>query len=431
MGLKSNVAEAVNQNFDWGLDLADALAKDGKWDVHFWSDLIGTWSEMELDEDKHRKVLHWLGKAELYPKHNREIADVLYTLVKDGGVSYALNLLPQANELAAALWHHLDRTEQIEERDDWLQMAINRPEGILARFWMEGFSLWRKEQDSVPTILLSDEYRTALSDILQDRELPGRLGRTILASNVAFLLTVDEMWTQKNVLPLFDPDSDDFQAAWDGFLIWGRLNPTVADAMADLFLKAVERLDSDLSGQRDRFIKCYTSMLAYFAEDPFDKWIPVLFQYSGQETKDCFATEVGYCLRGLDEEVRREWWQRWLKRYWENRLQNVPAGAVLEAGEIKYMLGWLPHLTAVFPEAVNLAIQMPSIPLQNYHVIHELETGDLRQSHPEEVAKLLVHWGKCDLQEDVWFSGAKLINKILPNISPKLKQQLEALKVQL
>ena len=430
-GLRRDVAEAARQNFDWGLELADALAEDGEWDVHFWSDLIGTWSEMELDEDKHRKVLHWLGKAELYPKHNREIADVLYALVKDGGVSYALNLLPQANELAAALRHHLDRTEQIEERDDWLQMAVNRPEGILARFWLEGFSLWRKEQEPVPTIL-SDEYRTALSDILQDRELPGRLGRTILASNVAFLLTVDEMWTQKNVLPLFDPDSDDFQAAWDGFLIWGRLNPTVADAMADLFLKAVERIDSDLSGQRDQFIKYYTDMLAYFTEDPIDEWIPKLFRYGSQEDKHCFVSEVEYRLQDLDETAQREWWQRWIKRYWENRLQNAPAGAVLEAGEIKYMLGWLPHLTAVFPEAVDLAVQMPSIPLQSYSIIHEFDTGDLWQSHPEEVAKLLIHWGKCDLQEEAWFSGEQLIDKLLEwDISPGLKQELEELKVQL
>ena len=428
MGLRDNVAKAAKQDFDWGLSLANALAKGGKWDVHFWSDLIGAWSGMDLDEDKHRKVVYWLGKDELYRKHNREIADVLYALVKDGGTSYAVKLLPQANDIASALWHHLDCAEQVEERDDWLQMAINLPAGILARFWLEALSLWRKQQDPEPTAL-NDEYRTALSNIVQDRELRGRFGRTILTSNFAFLLAVDETWTRENLLPLFGPDSRDFQAAWDGFLIWGHLNLAVAEAMADLFLKAVKRLERDLCGQRDRFIKYYISMLAYFSEDPFDKWIPVLFQYSGQETKDYFATEIGYYLRDLDEAAQREWWQRWLKRYWENRLNGVLA--ILEANEVEHMLGWLPRLTAVFPEAVDLAVRMPSIPLQNYHVIRELETGDLWQNHPEEVAKLLVHWGKCDLREDVWFSGMELINKILPNISPELKQQLENLKVKL
>lgn len=430
-GLRTDVAEAAKQNFDWGLDLADALAENGEWDVHFWSNLIETWSGMALDEDQYRKVLHRLGKAELYPEHNRAISDVLYALVKDDGVSYALNLLPQANKIAAALWHHLDRTDQIEERDDWLQSAINHPAGRLALFWLKGFVLWRKQQDPAPTIL-SDEYRTVLSYILQDRKLPGRLGRTILASQVAFLLTVDEAWTKKNVLPLFDPDSDSFQAAWDGFLNWGNLNPALAEAMTDLFLKAVERLDSDLSGQRDRFIKYYTYMISHFAEAPIGRWIPKFFQGRSQEAKNHFALEVGYCLRDLDETAQREWWEHWLKQYWSNRLQSVPAGAVLEASEVEHMLGWLPHLTAVFPEAVGLAVQMPSITLQNYHLIHQLETGDLWQKYPEEVAKLLIHWGKCDLREDVWYSGTELVDKLLQSgISPELKQKLKEFRVRL
>ena len=431
MRLRIDVAVAAKQNFDWGLDLADALAKNGEWNDHFWAYLIRAWSEMVLDEDKYRKVLHWLGKAELHPKHNRAISDVLYALVKDDGVSHTLNLLPQANKIAAALWNHLDRTEQIEGRDDWLQFAFNHPAGILAEFWLNGLSLWRKQQDPVPTVL-SDEYRTALSYILQDRELPGRLGQTILASQVASLLTVDEVWTKKNVLPLFDPASYSFQAAWDGFLNWGNLNPALAEAMTGLFFKAVKRLDRDLSGQRDRFIKCYISMLASFAEDPIGQWIPKFFQGRSQEAKNHFALEVRYYLSALDEAMQREWWKRWLKQYWESRLQSVPAGAVLEAGEVEHMLGWLPHLTAVFPEAVDLAVQMPSIPLQNYDLIHELETGDLWQKYPEEVARLLIHWGKSDLRKDVWYSGAELIDKLLQSgISPELKQKLKELRVRL
>ncbi len=430
-GLRRDVAEAARRNFDWGLELADALASDGEWDAYFWADLIGAWSEMKLDKNKYRKVLHWLGKAELYPKHNREIASTLHSLVKDRGPSYALHLLSQANKIAVALWHHLDRPEQIERMDNWLDLAINHPAGILTEFWLKGLSLWREQQD--PELMrISNEYRMALSDIVQDQELQGKLGRTILASQFGFLLAVDEVWTRENLLPLFDPDSDDFQAAWNGFLIWGNLNPTVAAAMADPFLKAVGQIDSNLSSKRDRFIKYYISMLAYFAEDPIGQWIPAFFQCRSQEAKNHFAVEVGYCLRDLDEAAQREWWQRWLKQYWEHRLQGVPAGAVLEDDEAKYMLDWLPHLTAVFPEAVDLAVQMRSIPLQNYSIIHELNEGDLWQSHPEEVAKLLVHWGKCDLQEDVWFSGMELINKIpQSDISPELKQKLEELKVQL
>ena len=431
MGLKSNVGEAARRNFNWGLDLADAFAENGKWDVHFWSDLIRTWSEMELGEDKYGKVLYWIGKTELDPKYNREIANALYPLVENGGTSYALNLLPQANKVAAALWRRLERNEPITEKNNGLGIVIDHPAEILAKFWLQGLSLWRKKQDPYPTAL-SGEYNMALSDIVQDHHLPGRLGRTVLASQFESLLTVDEAWTRENVLPLFDPDSDDFQAAWHGFLSGENLNPTVADAMADLFLKAVERIDSDLSSQRNQFIKYYISMLAYFAEDPINKWIPALFRYGSQEDKHCFASEVGYRLRDMDEAIQREWWRRWLKQYWENRLQSVPVGAVLKAGEVEHMIGWLPHLTAVFPEAVDLAIRMPKIPLKSSYFLYKLNEGDLWQRYPEVVAKLSIYLGKCDLPSHTGHLVRKLIDTILKlDISSGLKQELEELKIQL
>ena len=281
--LLNHVAEATTQNFDWGLDLANVLGEAEKWDTDLWSTLIHAWSRMELDENRYSKVLSWLGKVELHPRYNREIAEVLYALVKNDGPSYALDLLPQANEIAAALWHRLDQPEQIEETEDWLKLAINYPAWDLANFWLYGFSLWRQHQDPKPTVL-SDEYREALSGIMEDQSLSGKFGRTVLTSQFAFLLAVDETWTRDNLLPLFASDSKDFQAAWDGFLTRGRLNPAVAEIMADPFFEAVERINSDLFSQQGRFIKYYIYMFEYLSENPLDRWIPKFFQYASQES---------------------------------------------------------------------------------------------------------------------------------------------------
>ena len=439
-GLIENVTEAAKQDFEWGLDLADELGRLEEWDADLWSALIRAWSTMELDEDKYGKVLSWLGKVELHPKHNREIAEALYTLVKNDGPAYVFNILPQANKIAVILWHHLDQINPIKGRTDWLTQAINHPAGSLTRFWLFGLSLWLKQQDPKPAVL-SDEYYTALSGIVRDQSLRGRLGRTILASQFAFLLAVDEKWTLEKLLPLFNPDNNDFYAAWDGFL-GGRLNPAVAEVMTDPFLKAVE----DLFNQRDRFIEYYIHMLAYLAEDPLDRWIPKLFQYASQEcpsrteapmlfprnlqgTKDCFAWEVGRRLQNMDEVEQREWWKRWLKRYWENRLQGMLG--VLEASEIAYMLSWLPHLTAVFPEAVELAVQMPPEPLQKCRVILTLSKSDLWQKHPASVAELLMYLWECDLPEYSYLAQDLIDNLLSSDISEQLKEELEEIKVQL
>ena len=430
-GLVYAVGEAAKQKFDWGLDLADALAGGGEWDADLWSGLIRAWSGMDLDKDKHRTVFNRLGRVELYPKHARDIADALEALVENDGKPYALNLLPQANEIAASLWRHLDRDVRLEEVG-WLNTAINHPAGVLAQFWLESLSFWRRHQDPSPKVM-SDEYRTALSGIVQDPTVPGRLGRSVLAGQFAFLLAADERWTTENLIPLFGNrgNTDDFQAVWDGFLTRGRLNPTVAENLQAAFLEAVQQINGDLASRRDDFIKYYVTMLGYFAADPLETWVPKLLGHGGEKARRRFAFEIGSHLRRMDETRQREWWGRWLKRYWENRLQGVPAP--LEPGEVETMLGWLTALTAVFPDAVALAVRMPQVPLQHgYGLIDGLSKSDsLVQKNPREVGKLLIYLGQSDSPGLVWGNGGrKLIDKLLQSgIPKKLVQELKELKV--
>ncbi len=432
-GIRKSIAGAIRQDFDWGLNLANALGETEKWDVYLWSVLIDTWSRMNLDEDQHRKVLSWLGKTELQPKHNREIANALYALVRHDGPSCALNLLPQANEIAAAFWHDLDRTEPIEEWVDYQDSPSGHPTGWLVNFWLSGLSLSRDQQVPKLTETLN-EYRRTLTGIVQDQSLPGRLGRMILASQFGDLLDFDKIWTQKNLLPLFAPDSDDFYAAWTGFLSRKDLNPAVTEVMADPLLNAVERINSDYFNQRDLFIEYYIYILTSVVEDPIDKWIPKFFKYANQETKDCFAAKVDFRLRNMLEVERQEWWQDWLRCYWKNRLHGVPAGEP-ESGEAARMLNWLPHLTSVFPEAVDIAVQMTVGSLQGCYVIEELsisDENDLWQKYPESVVKLLIYLWECDLPRHSWYSGRALIDNLLSsNISSQLKGELEEIKVQL
>ena len=159
----------------------------------------------------------------------------------------------------------------------------------------------------------------------------------------------------------------------------------------------------------------------------------MLFPRDVQETKDYFAVEVGRRLQHMAETEQQEWWQRWLKRYWENRLHGVPAA--LEIGEIAHMLNWLPHLTAVFPEAVDLAVQMPQRSLQNCWVIDEFsinDENDLWQRHPESAAKLLIYLWECDLPRSSWHSARDLIDQLLSlNISSERRRELQEIRIQL
>ena len=354
IGLLAAIQDAAKRNFEWGIDMADALADAGAWDTDFWRVLLRAWPEMELDETRRRRVLERMTTTELYSKHARDIAEALRALVRGRNAPHVKNLLPLANSVAAALWRHLDRQERADESDDrlpldlerhipgrrnWLRMADSHTAGVLADYWLRALSAWRQQQDPAPDALTGD-YRIALSEIVQDRTLAGTLGRSILASQLPFLAAVDETWTRENLVPSFGMEQgvDEFQAAWDGFLWRGSLDPTVAELMAEPIRKAVRQIRGELAGreQQKRFVQYYTSMVGYFVTDPSGDWIPLLFDHGSEETRLQFADAVEEELRGMTGDERREWWRRWLKRYWEDRLQGVPVA--LEPSETEPML---------------------------------------------------------------------------------------------
>ncbi len=426
------VEEAATRDFGWGLDLADTLAELGNWDTDLWRYLMSAWSR-ELDEPKHREVLERMSMIELYPKHARSVADALRSLVKQGGLPYAPNLLDEANQIATAVWDSLDRTEPLYETDNWLGKAVNHPAGSITDFWLESLSLWGKQQDPRPDTL-GDEYQAALVSIVQDDTLIGRLGKTVLTRHLAFIFAVDQMWAAANMVPLFEhPDDPDYEAVWNGFLHGGHLNPHLADALRSAFLDAVSRMNSMFPNQewpRQQFVRLYAIMAIFFVEAPLDSWIPKFFETAEPDDRVQFAWQIGHTLDDMDDAKQREWWHRWLRRYWENRLEGVPAP--LAADEIHAMLDWLPYLRGVYPDAVDVAIGMEPVSRENTLVIHQINQSELWQEHPQATAKLIIHLGRSELSSWAWEDGKALIENLLQTDLPEnLKTKLSELSAEL
>lgn len=416
--LQRDIGDAAKQEFKWGLDLAESLASRENWEADLWAVLIRAWSRAELDNNQSRTVLNLLENANLYQEHGCYVAHMLYALVENGGMPWALELLPQANKVAAALWASIDRDQSL----NWWDSAA----GILALFWLGSLVLWGRQQDPVPRNL-DGEYLAALSKIVEDRTIARRSGKTILAGEFAFLLAVDENWTKENLLPLFykknHRNADDYKAIWNGFLTLGRLTPPVAELLDEAFLDAVQYINSDLSHQRDRFIEAYAAMIGYHANNPSDEWIPKFFAYSDAKSRHIFASKIDNHLYRMDEARQQNYWQRWLKRYWQNRLEGVPKP--LESDEIKGMLKWLPHLTGVFSEAVDLAIKMPKIQWDAGGMLYGLEKGDLPDAHPEAMARLVIYL-------DLPSYDCEFIRRLLQSpLPPELKTKLQELDAQL
>ena len=428
-GLLDAVSAAVGEKFKWGLDLADGLIARTAWETDLWHTLIRVWSESELAEESSRRVLKRLEMNQLHKNNSRQIAGFIFTLVKDGGTLHTYSMLAHTDKIATKLWRQVDNNEPTsDEFNRWLTKAINNTGGILANYWLHRIQYWRSHQEPKPTSITED-YKKALTTIVRDDTIADKLGRCVLAGNLPFLLGVDRKWTETHLIPLFSQHhkGEDYQAVWDGFL-HGRLSPAVAELMGESFLVAVSGIESEFTGEGQKlFVQRYVDMISYFVENPLDVWIPKFFDHADECARRTFALHIGVRLSEMSDVQQQEWWERWLKLYWANRLNGVPKA--LDGGEVESMLRCLPNLEAVFVEAVELAIRMPTEKAkQDVEVLYRIKESDLCENHPESVAKLLVYLEHIS-SESYARTGERELIGILRNadIPDRLKLELEEL----
>lgn len=388
-GLISAIREACKQNTIWAFDLARALAEREGWSSDLWSPVIGGVLESEPGAENWEALLDLALNSALYATHAYSIAALLYGLVRDGGKPFTAQLLEKANVAAHQLWVALESTTDEKVPEDWLSRALNRPAGTLVEFWINGLTLSVQDKTEGERVLPA-QYRQWFDLVLSDDGMRGALGRCLLASRVTFLLELDREWTQEKIIPLFmDPESQKAEQAWDGFLVWGRLSPAIANLLLPAFTAALARPEfATENRRRRRLIRLLTVLAVFHIEDPTSEFLPKFFEHAVPKDRIEFASQLGRLLRHMESTARQRVWDAWVRRYWNDRLQSVPAP--LHEAEIQQMTEWIPYLGDLFPDAVRLIIRATPPRIEHSQVLFELRTSDLVTRFPEETAELLI-----------------------------------------
>ena len=204
--------------------------------------------------------------------------------------------------------------------------------------------------------------------------------------------------------------------------------------MKPKFLSATERLDTDFDdrGLTERFIEAYTYVLFFHVDDPL----------LGVDTIACWNTSTtkgADPLPGTSDETcvsltasnALSWWERWLGRYWERRLQGIPFP--LCADEVDSMLMWLPLLNNVFDQGTDIAIRMPHLPLTRR--IRSRRSCWSKPARRISRSRRQTHWTTlrhCHVSPTAWRQATDAINQLLQsNIPDALKTSLEEIIAEL
>jgi len=393
-GLMSVATAAAAKDFDWGFNLAVLLKEKRRWESDPWSAVLGAWHDMALTELRWKQVLSLLKSTPEIYGCDYAVSRLLRQGVERGGMPESL--LPEAEDIAESFYKSTETeanaatVDESRAENDWLQRAINHAGGRIVQFWLYALSIHRKNAgDSWSG--LPDNYKRYFEHVTHGSSTSSRMGTTLLLSELAFLFAVDREWTRANLIPLLDWSSDKqrAQCAWHG-LLWARLHKGLLPELWPFFEQSYGELSQGLRSRKDRFCDLLSEIAIFVSDNPLQEgWLFHFLSQVQDEDRRMWASYIEHKLRCAPTELRRKVWETWLNEYWSKRQSGIPVPP--SEAEVHSMIEWAPQLEAVFPSVVDRICAKPVPDLKQAAIYYRLEHENMAGSHPEAMAKLLVH----------------------------------------
>lgn len=431
-GLLGATATVTERQPRRGLDLAAEAVRREVWDERLWNALLRGLDAAEIEGGVWHEVLELL----------RELPDLLVLAPTLGRLlrtgleeeSMPTSCLESVERLAD--WLFESAVEPHEEArgltgDDWVTTSINRPGGYVTQIWLQALSRRQQETDD-EALGLPDPYRERFEEVLRSDAPDAQYASVLLASQLPFLHYLDPEWTEANLIPLFDWESDPENAerAWHGFLVGGRFTEPLLELLLPHLVDSFGRIDDELKTHRRAFCQRLAAVALHSEVHPLDQqgWLPRFIEDADVESRELWTAAVGRRLGSMKNAARETVWKRWMRDYWSDRTEGVPAP--LTDGEASRMVEWALTLEPVFDEAVELVCRVPVRVTLNRELLHSFRRSQVLEAETELSARLLLHLlessdeltYECrfalDIAERLWENG------LLDEVATRLCEQL-------
>jgi hypothetical protein len=397
--------EAVTEKPTWGLGIAKRLIRITTWDSDAWEPTLRGWTMASLEPEQLRQILVALRKH----THPVLLRGEIATLLEKAPTSpeTPLPLFDEVQGWCRRLWAlGPDSDVSLPELGgDWLMAAINDWAGKVTLAWLRALS-GRRARAGDKWAGLSQEDENFLNRLIAQGEAPSRLATAVVGSQVHFLNSVAQGWTNDRLLPLFDWDTAPEVApvVWDGFLSWGQPDQNIVTRLLGQYLNTAKRFGP---GQKRNRVCEHLAAIALFnplAVPQPGGWLDTFVAESEAEVRTNWASHIGRYLRQGDSGMADGAWDRWIGQYWRRRLQGQPRP--IDAVEGSEMLSWVTRFGERRRDAVDLMIATPVNHLRGQS-IRDIFDADSIQSTPKALGQLLRHV-LPSLDQDSFYSHAEL-----------------------
>ncbi|MCY4005556.1 MAG: SIR2 family protein [Rhodobacteraceae bacterium] len=394
--------DCCRHDFETAAQPLIALAKNDFWPAGRWQQAFYEWSRNEPasrtgPDEEILPIQSW-----------QKVAPILTSLPPaalqkmDRGMSFWLETLARMIDQDQAPAHLAlcDRILRLDYEDtgndaDPLSRAINHPVGCIAMAVLH----WWYRSDPSDHAELTGETRERFTALCDPEIRKVRHGRVVLARHVVALFRVDRKWTEQHLLPLFDWDRSETEAAgmWQGFLHSPQLHPPLMAAFKSDFLATADHFEQ--LGQCERQYATFLTFVALDSMDSDDIFSRSDFARAmAALPPDGLASAADALFRAVDSagDQRAKYWANratpFLRSIWpqrtnvdsvevEERVAESLAKACLAAGD-------------AFPDALEqVSGRLRPLRWASDRIAREIlnTDPDLIQDYPEKVLDLLDH----------------------------------------
>jgi hypothetical protein len=319
----------------------------------------------------------------------QSVISLFYRGIQDTDAPIPDVLIEHTKNITDRLWVYIEKAESAELADqrNWLLTAINHPAGQLFEFYIH--SLSRLERTKLLTERIRDSYKLVFMAAIAEVSLAAQLARVLLASQAHFLFYFDPEWTEQNVLPLLDAQLDKKRAkqCWHGYLYWGRWNDSMLAKMLHSYESMFPLIENEDEEMQLAFCRHLANIAVYSSFNPLEHgWLFRFLSKVESKIRATWAGEMRSMIGGLENDAKANLWQRWLKIYWQERLEGRPLP--LAAEETAEMIEWATELGPVFPEAVGFICKSPYPDFGQSMAYYGLAKSGLLKEYPHAFAEL-------------------------------------------
>ena len=371
-------AKRCQEDFDATAGALSELAIQNIWPRRRWREALQAWTNEELRERSWNRMASVLVRA---PDED--------LLAFSHGVGWWLQLLAKSFEgETGTLLALCDRIfaldfEADEDTDDVVSRAINHPVGQVT----EALLQWWHRSGLEDNQGLAVDLNPRFSMLCNTGVAKFRHGRVLLAAHVVALFRVDQDWTARCVLPLFDWQRDvaEAQSAWGGFLWSPRLYEPLIEALKSSFLDTAEHY-TELGRPAPR----YSSLLTFAALDPGGVFtrrdLARATSRLSQEGKNNAADTLVRALAGAGEQ-RTDYWRNrvapYLRYVWP-KTQEIASASIAKSFARVCI-----EAQDAFPEALREIRQWLNGLAFPERVVRRLHEDSLDERFPEATLEFL------------------------------------------